>query len=53
MDEVSDARKLVEAHGLHQAREVGDRRFIDARPQHDAQATYMRLVRWITERASQ
>ena len=39
--------------GLHQAREVGDRRFIDARPQHDAQATYMRLVRWITERAAQ
>jgi len=53
MDEVSDARKLVRAHGLQQAREIGDGRFIDVRPQHEAQATYVHLVRWVTERAAQ
>jgi hypothetical protein len=53
MDEVSDARKLVRAHGLQQAREIGDGRFIDVRPQHEAQATHVHLVRWVTERAAQ
>ena len=53
MDEVSDARKLVRAHGLQQAREIGDGRFIDVRPQHEAQATYVHRVRWVTERAAQ